>query len=228
MAERLTGGIVLIGAALAFGSTNAEAGYCLDSLAHTTLQTASYNNAGDCIAFGRSSGLLSAPNHQPAAGATPPAPGVAESLRVSLSAPLIPAPSRAEDVSAISSNGPLVYSILEQKDDHVLGGVRVIVRIQLSRKASESELRHIGEEIICQETVSRRLNAIQLLYYLADADISGLSVVGTALWAPSGHWDAAHTVRLGDYTRHQHVVPGGRSEGTRECRTTPERPQTTP
>jgi hypothetical protein len=212
MATRVSCGTVLISIALAFGSATADAASCLDSPIHDALQIASHHKPGDCIACERPGRVLTAPDQQPSAMDSRAAPASAESHPVSLGAPPAPASPGAWDAPSAPSHGPLAYSILEKTDDHVLGGVRVVVKIQLSREASESELRTIGDDIICQETASRRLSAIQLLYYLAEADTSGLSVAGTAVWAPSGHWGAAHTVRLGDYSRHQHVVSVGHVE----------------
>ncbi len=105
----------------------------------------------------------------------------------------------------------LTYAVLGASEETVLSGVRVIVRVRLSREAGESELRRIGEELIRRESARRRLNALAVVFYLAGAVGADACTLGAALWAPDGNWDATRTVRLGDYTRHRLVVAGAAS-----------------
>ena len=91
----------------------------------------------------------------------------------------------------------------------MLSGVRVVMKVQLSREPSEAELRSIGEEMIQQERTRRRLSAIALFYYSSDAMSANICALGRAVWAPNGNWDATRTVRLGDYASHQQVVATG-------------------
>jgi hypothetical protein len=129
-----------------------------------------------------------------------------------------PAPPAAESPPA-PHTGPLTYTVIDAYEEPVLNGVRVVMRVRLSRDASESELRGIGELIIQSESARRRLSAIALVYYLGGAAVADACAVGRAVWAPNGDWDATRTVRLGDYASHRHVVAGG--TGTtrfpREC-----------
>jgi hypothetical protein len=107
-----------------------------------------------------------------------------------------------------SRGDPLTYSVIDVSEEAVLSGVRVVVKVQLSRAAGESELRGIGDEMIRRESARRRLNAVAVVYYLADAAGADACAFGTAVWAPHGNWDATRTVRLGDYANHQLVVAG--------------------
>jgi len=103
---------------------------------------------------------------------------------------------------------PLTYSVIDVSEEAILSGVRVVVKVHLSREAGESELRGIGDEMIRRESARRRLNAVAVVYYLADAAGADACAFGTAVWAPYGNWDATRTVRLGDYTHHRLVVAG--------------------
>lgn len=103
---------------------------------------------------------------------------------------------------------PLRYSVIDASEELILSGVRVVMRVHLSREAGESELRGIGHEMIGRESARRRLSAVAVVYYLADAAAADACAFGTVIWAPYGNWDATRTVRLGDYTHHQLVVAG--------------------
>jgi len=180
MLERLSGVVVGLGAALAIGSASGEAAYCLDLRNDTTLRIASYNNVGEFVRYEQSAVPVAAPTSSLSAIETLPPHGSA-----------------------------LTYSIIAKSEERVLSGVRVVMRVQLSREANEPELRSIGEEMIRQESSRRRLNAIALFYYLPDAGAAEVCPLGRAVWAPKGNWNATRTVRLGDYSSHQHVVAAG-------------------
>jgi hypothetical protein len=189
MLARLSGVVLGLGAVLAIGSASGEAAYCLDFRNDTTLRIPSYNNVGEFVRY-----------EQPAV------PVVAPTSSLSAIETLTPP---AADLSLPPHGSSLTYLIIEKREEHVLSGVRVVMKVQLSREASEPELRSIGEEMIRQESTRRRLNAIALLYYLPDAGAADVCPLGRAVWAPKGNWDATHTVRLGDYSSHQHVVAAG-------------------
>lgn len=108
---------------------------------------------------------------------------------------------------------PLAHEVMDVSEEAVLSGVRVVARVQLSREADEAELRSIGDEIVQRERSRRRLNAIAVVYYLAAAATVDACALGTAVWAPNGNWDAARTVRLGDYSRHRLVVDSAAHRG---------------
>ena len=109
-----------------------------------------------------------------------------------------------------AETAPMGYAVVARRDEHVLGGVRVVMTVQLSRDASQPELWRIGEEIILRERTHRRVSAITIIYCGPDdARAAGSAATAKAVWAPDGDWDAAHTVRLGDYSRHRHVLAGG-------------------
>jgi hypothetical protein len=186
----LSGVVFGLSAALAVGSSaSGEAAYCLDFRNDTALRIASYNNVGEFVRYEQSVVRVHAPTSSRSAIETLPPP--------------------APDLSLPPRGSSLTYSIIEKSEERVLSGVRVIMRVQLSREASEPELRSIGEEMIRQESIRRRLNGIALFYYLPDAGAADACPLGRAVWAPKGNWDATHTVRLGDYSSHQHVVAAG-------------------
>jgi len=178
-----------LGAVIAIGSAGGEAAYCLDLRNDAALQIVSYNNVGKFVRYGHPALPVTAPTGVPFA---------VETL----------APS-APDAPLAPHGGLLTYSIIDKSEEPILSGVRVVMRVQLSREAGEPELRSIGEEMIRQESTRRRLNAIALFYHLPDAGAADVCPLGRAVWAPQGNWDAAHTVRLGDYSSHQHVVSAG-------------------
>jgi len=188
MQERWLGVALGLGAVIAIGSAGGEAAYCLDLRNDAALQIVSYNNVGKFVRYGHPALPVTAPTGVPFAVETlaPSAPA----------APLAP------------HGGLLTYSIIDKSEEPILSGVRVVMRVQLSREATQSELRSIGEEMIRHERARRRLNAIAFFYYLTDAGAADACAFGSAVWAPNGNWDATHTVRLGDYASHQHVVAG--------------------
>ena len=189
MLERLSGVVLGLGAALAIGSASGEAAYCLDFRHNATPRIASYNNVGEFVRYEQSAVPVAAPISSLSVIETPTPPAL--------------------DLSNPPHGSSLTYSIIEKREERVLSGVRVVMRVQLSREAGEPELRSIGEEMIRQESTRRRLNAIALFYHLPDAGAADVCPLGRAVWAPQGNWDAAHTVRLGDYSSHQHVVAAG-------------------
>jgi len=188
MQERWLGVALGLGAVIAIGSAGGEAAYCLDLRNDAALQIVSYNNVGKFVRYGHPALPVTAPTGVPFA---------VETL----------APS-APDAPLAPHGGLLTYSIIDKSEEPILSGVRVVMRVQLSREATQSELRSIGEEMIRHERARRRLNAIAFFYYLTDAGAADACAFGSAVWAPNGNWDATHTVRLGDYASHQHVVAG--------------------
>ena len=189
MFARLLGVVLGLVAVLVIGSATVEAAYCVDLRDDATLRIVSYNNVGEFVRYDQRAVSLAAPANAPAAIETPAAP--------------------APDLSLARNAAPLTYSIVEKNEEQVLSGVRVVMKVQLSREPSEAELRSIGEEMIQQERTRRRLSAIALFYYSSDAMSANICALGTAVWAPNGNWDATRTVRLGDYASHQHVVTAG-------------------
>ena len=188
MRERLLGAVLGLSAVIAIGSASGEAAYCLDLRNDAALRIVSYNNIGEFVRYGQPALPVTAPTGAPFAVETlaPPAP----------------------DAPAAPHGGRLIYSIIDKSEEAILSGVRVVMGVQLSREASLSELRSIGEEMIRHERARRRLNAIAFFYYLSDAVTADACAFGSAVWAPNGNWDATRTVRLGDYASHQHVVAG--------------------
>ena len=189
MRARLLGAVFGLGAVLVIGSATGEAAHCLDFRNDATPRIASYNNVGEFVRYEQRAASLASPANSPSAVETRAAPAL--------------------DLSLARHASPLIYSIAEMSEEHVLTGVRVVLKVELSREPSESELRSIGEEMIQQESTRRRLNGIALFYYPADAASANVCALGRAVWAPNGNWDATHTVRLGDYASHQHVVATG-------------------
>ena len=180
------GGMLGAFAVIAIGASRAGAAYCLDTSNDVSPRIVSYGDVAEFVRYGRPALPAAAPAMQPSAPLAPPTP----------------------DASLVPHLGPLGYSVIDVSEEAILSGVRLIMRVQLSRAADESELRHIGDEMIRRESARRRLSAIAFVYYLADARAADACAFGTAVWAPSGNWSATHTVRLGDYTDHQHVVAG--------------------
>jgi hypothetical protein len=133
---------------------------------------------------------------------------VGEFVRYGQPAPHGAALTGLQPAAPVLREDPLTYSVIDASEELMLSGVRVVMRVHLSREAGESELRGIGDEIIRRESARRRLSAVAVVYYLADAAAADACAFGTAVWAPHGNWDATRTVRLGDYTHHQLVVAG--------------------
>jgi len=65
---------------------------------------------------------------------------------------------------------------------------RKLFRIQLLKKMTDAELKQISEDIV-KETYG--MDAIAVLYYLPDTDLSGPFTAGKATWAPDGRWEDA-------------------------------------
>jgi hypothetical protein len=197
MPMRLLGAVLGLSAVIAIGSASGEAAYCLDLRHDAALRTVSYNNIAEFVRYGQPALPVAVLTGGPFAADTP----------------WLPAP----DAPRAPHGGPLTYSIIETREESILGGVRVVMRVRISREAGPSELRSIGEEMIRHERARRRLNAIAFFYYLGDAVAADACAFGHAVWAPNGNWEATHTVRLGDYASHRHVVAGnGAPHGWKE------------
>ena len=209
-------------------SVPAESAYRLRFRNGTTIEVESYQDQGDTISYSRHGGvitiaktqMLAIENLTPSAAPSPP--------NISFTVPPISSSPSAADPSPSPPSGPLTYSIVEKKDNKVLTGVRLVIRVQVSREATESELLNIGEQIIRQEKGRRPINAIELFYYLPDTETSGSYTAGKAVWAPNGDWGAAYSTPPGDYSKHKHVVTAGNAlAGTWKYRTAAEVPEAT-
>jgi hypothetical protein len=117
---------------------------------------------------------------------------------------------------------PSRYDVIETTDgSYVPDGkeekvVRTRIKVAIHPPVNRERLTEISEDLIEKEKESKPVNGIEINYYAAGSDTSGLYTAGRGVWAPHGKLEDCDQVKTGQYNSHQLVVSvGNAAEDTR-------------